>query len=235
MKLGLNPKRPDQRHLHLREHLASPLLPPLATWDGTPGAVIAMLANDTDGDCVLAAIGNGSSVQSACEGTPGLAFDAAAVRQLYRRLSPNDTGLNMISTLSLVGREAFLGRRIPHFAGVDFADRHAVMAAACAFSGVAIGVSLPPDFLDQFNAGLFDVSKPGDPELGHALYVVSYDDIGPDVATWGRVVPCTWDWFDYYVREAYVLLDEARAAASVDWQGLVEAAAELARQSGAGG
>jgi hypothetical protein len=233
VKLGRQQRPAHARSLALTDHAT--LSPAPAEWDGTPGSVIALYGNGQWGDCVLAAVANLSSVQAAAEGAPGLAFDEAAVVDLYHRMSPQDTGLVEVYTLDGIAKSGFLGRQIQHFAGVDFRSRDETKAAAYLFSGLLIGVDLPPDFMDQFDAGVFDVSKPGDPELGHALAVVGFDDVGPQLATWGRVVPATWLWWEAYCREAYVLLDAARLASSVlDGASLVAAAAELARETGAG-
>lgn len=234
MKLGRQQRPAHARFVALRDHASLP--PGMAAWDGTPGAVVDLYGNDRWGDCVLAGVANLSSVQAACEGRPGVRFAEADVVDLYHRLSPDDTGLVEVYTLGGIAKSGFLGVQIPHFAGVDITDQAEVMAAASMFSGLLLGVDLPPDFRDQFEAGVFDVSKPGDPSLGHAVVVGAYDGVGPDVLTWGRRVPATWGWWEAYVREAYVLLDAGRLASSVlDGASLVAAAAELARETGAGG
>ena len=185
MKLGRAQRPAGARFLRLRDHMAEPLPRAMAAWDGTPGAVIDIYGNDRWGDCVLAGVANLSSVQAACEGRPGVAFDPAAVVELYHRLSPEDSGLVEVYTLDGIAKSGFLGTAVPHFAGVDHTDQTEVCAAATMFSGLLLGVDLPADFGDQFTAGLFDVSTPGDPSLGHAVAVVGYDAIGPQIARSG--------------------------------------------------
>ncbi len=109
MKLGRLPKPADARHLHLADHLASPLPRAMPAWDGTPGSAIKMLGNNVRGCCVLSGIGNLSSVQAACEGNPGFSFGEEDVIALYDRLSPGDEGLVEVDVLQLA-RPAELAR-----------------------------------------------------------------------------------------------------------------------------
>ena len=102
------------------------------------------------------------------------------------------------------------------FASVDWHNHDEVRAAIYLLRGIYHGFQVPQSAIDQFNAGkIWDVVTPdGGIVGGHCIYtlayiaIIGYNDIGPVCMTWGRRQQMTWRFFDAYVDEAYVVIDD---------------------------
>jgi len=240
MRLGRLQRPAGARFLRLRDVANVELLPAPPAWDGTPGATIAMYGNDRLGDCTCAAVANLASVQAASEGQ-ALAFTEADVVAFYNAITGGaDVGAVEIDVLRRVQAHGFPlsgAWRLRAWAGLEHGDHDELRAAAAIYTGAYLGVELPDRWEAGVRAGIWsDTSGEPNPDNGHALVLVGYDQDHAVLATWGATVRATWAWMARYVVEAYVLLDEARCAVDV-LQGadLIAKAAELAAASGNGG
>jgi hypothetical protein len=238
MKLGRKKRPEGAKFLKLRDY--APVSLPAAPdgWDGMPGATIAMYANDRLGCCTIAAVANLASVQAAGEGLQ-LAFVEADVVAFYDAITGGvDNGAVEVDVLARVLSGGFPldGKwKIRAWAGVEHADLDEVRSAAALFQGVYLGVELPDDWQAGADAGHWDVTLDPDMENGHAVVIVGYDESGVTLATWGKTVKATWAWFQKYVVEAYVLLDDTRCSVDVlCGDALLADAAALAGQTGEG-
>ena len=219
MKLGRLPRPRNARFLRLATYTADPLPCAPPSWDGTPGATIAMYGNDALGDCTCAGLANLASIQTAGEGA-SLAFTDEDVKAFYFAVTGGqDTGAVEVDVLARVQSSGFPldGRwRIKAWVAIDHADLDEVRSAAALFQGVYLGVELPDDWQETLDAGAgWDVTTAPNPDNGHALIVAGYDAQGAKLATWGQIVPTSWAWISRYVTEAYVLLDASRLAVDV--------------------
>lgn len=222
--------------MRLRDYPGIQIPPAPPSWDGLPGATLRMYGNDRYGDCTCAAVANLASVQAAGYGQPLAFADPDVVKYYFDVTGGADEGANEIVVLSRVLSQGFNGWKIRAWAGVDVTDHGALRAAAAAYQGVYLGIDLPDGWGAGVAAGLWDVTGEPNPDNGHAVVVVGFDADGVVLATWGQALRATWAWVGRYVKEAYVVLDEARC--SVDVLGgaqLIADAAALAAESGSGG
>ena len=238
MLFGRLPRPDNARFLNLSNYATLPPAP--RAWGIPEGASFNLYDNDVHGNCVVAELGNHASLQAAAEGRPGLQFDTKKVDDFYFKLTGGaDAGLVMVDTMHAVTRDGFPGDGsylIPHFAGVDHTDQALICAAAFRFVGLAIGVALPDDWRVGWDDGLWEATKRPNPYNGHAVLFAGYDDLGPEIISWGQRIPASWDWFEAYCQEAYSLLDASRFSATVlNAKLLIEDLAVLAAETGQGG
>lgn len=239
LRLGRRPRPPGARYLRLRDYTPVSLPRGMEVWDGTPGATFKMYGNDSYGDCTIAAVANHASMQAAAAGM-SLSFpEKVAVDYYLAMTGGKDEGAVEVEVLALVAKNGFPaanGYRLRAWAAIDHHNRDEVRAAACAFTGVYLGVALPDDFEAGLQRGLWEVTGRPNPDNGHAIIMAGYDPDRVALPTWGLVLPATWDWMDTYVEEMYVLLDETHLSLDVlNGAQLIADAAALAAQMGAGG
>ena len=218
-KLGRNvpdvsPER-DKRFLQLRDFVVSPSwtglvsaplpVPPVSTDrdGGIPANSWGVLGNDRMGNCVLAGEAHYWMANSAMVDGKPIQIDEAALIALYRKLSPNDTGLYIGDTLLLEQKEGLLGEKIIGFVALD--KRHDFIKLAIhEFGGCKLGVNLPQSAIQQFNRNLpWSVVKGSANVGGHDIEAFGYDQKYIYCVTWGRLVPVEWPWLLAYWGEAF--------------------------------
>ena len=213
-RLGKKPDRLDRRTLRFSRYVVPDKLPPLpaAVDHGTRVSAWPMDGNDEKGDCVLAA--NEHAIRgwtTYADGTPKAVSEQQVVA-LYDQLSPNDDGLEMLSTLNLWRQDGLWGDTIDAYASLDKDSLLQAEYAIWLFGSVNIGMSLPDrntfgPWLDPAASG-----RPN-PSNGHAIILVGFDSTRRmfQAVTWGELVEMSYDWYLAYVDEAYAVLS------SVDW------------------
>jgi hypothetical protein len=224
-KLGKKPVRKDVRTLKLSTVLKA--LPPVPdTFDVDsqyPNLVDNnIFANDKYGDCVLADQAHHTLRFEIFEQNQLLPItDQEVINQYLKETGGADNGLVMLDALNewrqngwTVGGKTY---KIHAFASVDYKNHDEVKAGIYLFNGISIGVQVAQYYYDEFGKGNYFwdlVSSDGGIIGGHALYVMrylkvtGYNDIGPVFITWGKYVQVTWPWWDKYVDEGYIIIDE---------------------------
>jgi hypothetical protein len=224
IKLGKLPARVDSRTLKLKSILRVLVpIPPTFDVDSRYSFLKdnSMFLNDQLGDCVIAARAHQTIRFEAFEQKSQILIpDSDVSAEYFKETGGGDTGLVMLDSLNLWRQQGWSiqgkNYKIHAFASVDWKNHNEVMAAIYLLQGVYFGMQVPQSAIDQFNAGQVwqVVSDDGGISGGHAVYalkylqIVSVNQIGPTILTWGGYVQATWEFWDKYVDEAYVVIDE---------------------------
>jgi hypothetical protein len=178
-----------------------------------------MLANDTLGDCTIAAVGHAVQTWTANASKEATVNDAIAIEyyEKWDGYNPNDPETDQggveLSVLKDWQKQGFNGTPLKAFAEVNPLNVYHVKATIALFGGIYIGVELPLTAQDQ-NIWQLDpnastnASAPGS-WGGHALWVPTYDVNTLTCITWGAPKQMTWDWFQKYCSESYALFSPA--------------------------
>ena len=216
LKLGRLPKRTDARTLRLRNYISHevPLIPPpVINWQaGISGW--GMMANDTTGDCTIAAAGHMEMLWSKYTGTEWfptdnqILNDYSSITGYDRQTGANDNGAVELDVLNYWRTKGIAGQPIEGYASIEPPDATLVKQAVYLFGGVYIGFEVPQSALNQYDAGQeWDlVANDGGIAGGHAVPVFGYDLEGCTVVTWGTVQRMSWNFWNKYVDEAYAIL-----------------------------
>lgn len=215
-RFGKHPPRQDYRTLRLKKYFTTALAPPPASYDvldkvctklgaNDVAALFPMDANDTLGDCTIAAVAHAITAYCGLVGTKKI-MSTQAVTKLYMHLTGGiDSGLVELDVLNHWRQHAVDAEKILAFAALDIKNHEHVKQAIHLFGGVYLGFQVQRHCLEDFNA-----RKPWTPAPlthdGHAVYAVGYDKHGLTVLTWGSTQKATWEWWDECVDEAYAIL-----------------------------
>lgn len=223
-KMGKLPPRNDKRTLWLHD-FAAPTLPPpplLTRWRlALPqGFSMGVKLNNLIGDCAVAAPAYG--IQSFTANTPPLMDPAdGLVLGEYMQLSgyqptkpdgmlddnASDTGCVELDVLNRWRNVGLFGHQILGYTKVKL-EIEMIRQAIAVFVGSMVGVSLPDNFETELDAGLpwRDITMPPNPNNGHAMWAVDYDQNGPIFKTWGTYMHASWAWALKYLDEAYAVI-----------------------------
>jgi len=134
-----------------------------------------------------------------------------AVKETYFKLSNNrDSGLVERMVLDTWMKEGLFGNKISAYAPVNIKNRNEMMAAIYLFGSVYLGVEMPPNAEQQFEAHQpwHIVNFPEQPTGGHCVVATGYNRFGIDIITWGATESMTWGWWEAYGSEAWVVVPE---------------------------
>jgi len=222
---GKSPPTTDDRTLKMKTILRAnnlPAIPEVFDLDILyPGLVDKeMFLNDTYGDCVTAQHAHQTYRFENFEQGKQIVITNADVKAQYMKETGGvDSGLNMLTSLKIWRQTGFLiGDKIYKiyaFATVDWKNHDEVKLGCMLFNGVCFGMQVPKSAIDQNNNNLpwTVVANDGGIEGGHAVYllkwlkIVSINAIGPVILTWGMLQQATWEFWDKYVDEAYIIID----------------------------
>jgi len=214
-RFGKHPPKQDYRTLRLRDYLGALPAPPasfdvLATVyknlnDKDPTKLFPMDANDSLGDCTIAALAHAITVYRG-KVSKLIIPPVNQITKLYFHLTGGvDSGLNELDVLNYWRKTSFSGDKILAFATIDPKNHTHVQQAIQLFGGVYLGFQVQQNAVADF-----DARKPWTPGTltndGHAVYAVAYDANGVTVLTWGNTQAATWGWWDECVDEAYAIL-----------------------------
>jgi hypothetical protein len=216
VKLGKLPARVDERTLMLGRYVDRSALPaPPARLDLTSAVHDwPMYANDRIGDCTIAAAGHMIEAWTAAARAEAVEIAERAVLKAFDQVkvvdpATGEEGAVELDVLKYWRAAGIAGHTIGGFARVSTADHGLLKTAAYLFGGLYIGLQLPLTAQEQ---RIWDWSgKLGGPAApgswgGHAVDVVSYDQAGLTVVTWGSLQLLTWAFWDRYCDEAYCIL-----------------------------
>ena len=225
-KLGKLPPKHDSRTLQFANYLTPALLPATPKYYNWSSKVQSwpMMKNDEVGDCTIAATGHMIEVWTANTNKLAIVSDNDIIRA-YSDVSgydpktgENDNGAVMLDVLKYWRKTGIGGHKINGYIQVQTKNHAHVQAATYLFGSLDIGVALPKTIENQTGPGLkWDVPKQGlhgdgTPGSlgGHAVNIVSYDQTGVLLVTWGALQFATWKFLDAYCDEIYAVL-------SPDW------------------
>lgn len=223
MKFGRKPARRDPRNLQLRalrQLKALPPLPPSYHFDTdhpSPPIPTPAFGNDRWGDCVLAARAHATLRFERVEQDALIPIaDAEVLAQWRIENGGTDEGLFMLDSLKLWRSKGWTAAGRPYrcaaFAEIDPCNTGDVQAGIALFGSIQGGFDLPLAVTQNCYATapwdlVLGPLGATDPEGGHAMAVVGYDELGLDLITWGRRQRCTWAWFECYCSELYAVVD----------------------------
>ncbi len=176
-----------------------------------------MMGNDTNGDCTCAAAGHMIEEWTANTGTQKTLSDST-ILSAYRHFagSDPDAGASMLDVLKYWRKTGIGGDKILGFVQLQPRSTIQVKDSISLFGNCYIGVSLP-DFAVAANTNV--VTTPwvvppqgavGDaapnPDNGHCIPAVGYDDRNIYVVTWGTLKMMSWEFYQAYMDEAFAVL-----------------------------
>jgi hypothetical protein len=247
--LGKKPPKPGLPLLRLEKLAADNTIrlpTPGPTWDISHlRSDWGMFLNDKIGCCTAAAIAHMREVQSAQDGKEVIPTDDDVLK-LYEAVTAlenngqgydpstgaNDNGCVETDVLNYLRRNQFYGDSIFAFASVSPSNHNLVQVGAYLFGGLYIGIDLPLSAEQQLERGQpWDwvgghLGRPGS-WGGHAVNVVEYDPSGLTVVTWGALQRMTWQFWDHYVDESYVIVPQSWEATPPHWLNVQKIAADI--------
>lgn len=219
-RLPADPDRPSLRYAAVL-HPDQPEPPKTSDWlSPVPADAWGMLGNDEWGDCTCAGIGH-KIIGDVCVNDDGriVAITTTQTLGLYSAVTgfdpnagpsgdnPTDQGAVCQKVLEYVRKNGFLGHKFLAFAKVDIHDRDQVKRAIATFGQIYCGFDVPDSAMTQFNAGKpWTVVRGSTIEGGHCVPLGAYTEDGPDCVTWAKVQHMTWDFFETYFEEAWVIV-----------------------------
>lgn len=221
LKLGKKPVTFDSRTLKLGKYLSSTLVPPVSfsPAQAQPDSVwYPMDSNDTLGDCVEAATAHQiTGWTSAVNQNAAVVPSDVQVVAEYQIESPGNDGISMLAHMNRWQSNGLqLGNgtdKIDVFVSLNVQNVSELKAGIYYMGGVMLGVQLPSaiaNALDPTMGGTWSVPSSGatgdwapNPNEGHAILLLSYNENGANLKTWGTTIFATWDWITTYADEGY--------------------------------
>jgi hypothetical protein len=221
-KLGKNPPKFDKRTLLFGKYLTATLAPPPdAVNYAKPVSGWPMMGNDVYGDCTCAAAGHMIEEWTANNG-PEKTLSDAQILAAYNHFAHGnaDAGANMIDVLKYWRTTGIGGDKITAFTQLEPKNDIQARDAVNIFGNCYIGVALPNFAVtpgSNFLQTPWVVPPQGpvgdaapNPNNGHCIPAVAYDERNLYVVTWGALKSMSWQFYDAYMDEAFAVL-------STDW------------------
>jgi len=219
-KLGKHPPVVDQRTLRFGKYLTPALpSPPASVNYGAKVSTWPMYANDKYGDCTCAAAGH--MIQNWTANANGeVTPPTGAVVKFYEHFvgdpPPPDAGCNMLQVLNYWRKAGLARHNINAYAAIKLKNQAEAMSALYLFGSVYIGVELPDFAVESDMLAVPWVVPPGGPEgnaapnpnNGHCIPAVAYDENNLTVITWGEPKTMSWDFYNAYTDEAFAVLSQ---------------------------
>ena len=213
-KLGRLPARHDKRTLHFGDYADDLGAPPDNSMRPQSLVLWRMFGNDQVGDCTCAGAGNREIEVSAADDMPFEPQDSDIITA-YKAVSgwngvlndPSDSGCNMMDVLNYWRNTGIAGRKIGAYASVRPTNIRHVKQAVAFLEGLYCGWSLPDAWLNAPAGAVWDAATPN-PNNGHCMIVVGYDESGVSVVTWGALQKITWAGFACACDEAYAIASD---------------------------
>lgn len=195
-------RRPIARapRLSLGNYLTKKLPAPPGTADYTAKAAKAisqMYDNDKLGDCVIAGMAHVVGVLTGNSGTPPFIYKNQQIVELYSAIGgyvpgdpSTDNGCDEQTALNYwENKGAPAGsHRIAGFLAVDPTNPEEYRTALWLFENLYFGLELPDEWINPFPSAsgfVWDVAGPPDPDNGHCVVGVGYNEKGVTINTWG--------------------------------------------------
>lgn len=222
-RLGKAPAQPARPQLRLSRvlHEANlPAPPPAVDWQDDR-IVWPMYGNDSWGDCVWAETGHAvNQLTFYGQGAEVQPTDADILKG-YSDVTgfdpnagppgnnPTDNGTYVQDAMKYWRKTGVGGHKIVAYASLDVGNLDEIRHAIALFGSISVGLSFPASAMTQFNRGeVWDVVRGARVEGGHCVLAGAYDKDGVGIVTWGAETKMTWRFWQKYVDEAWVYLDE---------------------------
>ncbi len=222
-RLGKQPRRVDGRTLKLARYLTPslPAPPTSIAWQAkVPSGDLPLDGNGTLGDCVPAASAHTITVWTANAGQVVVPTQDQVVA-LYRKLSPQNTGVVILDFLNGWRGGFALGpgaNALTAYASVNPAVANELRQSVALFGVCFLGLELPDGIVNSPDplttpwavppGGAVGPTWAPNPQNGHCVAVFGYDATSVQLATWGSVIPASWEFLAAYCDEAYALLSQ---------------------------
>lgn len=246
VKMGRSRPKARGPRLRLGRYLqvSLPTPPPSVDYSskGEP-ALSNIYLNDKLGDCVIA---GGYHIVATETGNSGPLFtatdqqiiaDYSAIGGYVPGDESTDQGCDEPTALNYWVEHGFAdGTRPLGWLAVDAANRTELQMGLYLFENLYFGVELPDPWVNPMPSGngfRWDVAGDPDPNNGHCIIGVGYNDDGIQVDTWGLIGTVTWAALAKYFTppvygSAYVLLTpdqistgQSKAPNGVSWDALI--------------
>jgi len=222
-KLGKHRPKLDSRTLQFGAYLTANLAPPPATADWAKAVTQwPMMGNDQYGDCTCAAAGHMIEEWTANTGKVEILQDPTILKAYNHFAQGNaDAGANMLDVLKYWRKTGIGGDKIIAFAQLEPHNNIQLQDAISIFGNCYLGLALPnfavppnTDFLKipwlvPAGGAVGNAAAPN-PNNGHCVPAVAYDQRFIYVVTWGALKTMSWQFYDAYCDEAFAVL-------SSDW------------------
>lgn len=220
-KLGKHRPEIDKRTLRFGDYITTALAPPPAQVNyAGPVSTWPMMGNDQYGDCTCAAAGHMIEEWTANTGQQVILPDTT-ILQAYNHFAHGnaDAGASMLSVLKYWRKTGIGKDKITAFAALEPKNNVQAEDAINLFGNAYIGLALPnfavpPDtnFLDipwvVPAGGATGTNAAPNPQNGHCVPAVGYDQRQLYVVTWGALKTMSWQFYDAYADEAFAVLSD---------------------------
>ena len=221
-KLGKHPVKHDPRTLlfaaYCKRDLPAP--PPSVSWTKTiPDQGWGMMKNDAYGDCTCAAAGHMIMEWTVNTGAEVVIPDPDILK-FYNHFAHGraNAGANMLDVLTFWRKQGLDQHSIIAFTQLEPRSEIQAKDAVNLFGNCYIGIALPdftvPDGKDFLKIpwvvppkGPVGNAAPN-PENGHCIPAVAYDQRNLYVVTWGALKPMSWQFYKTYADESYAVLSQ---------------------------
>ena len=223
MLLGRVRSQSDPRTLQLRSYvdvLTLPVPPVREMVESTPAW--PMLANDRFNCCTSAAAGHMIHHWTAANQRGVFLTDDDIIRAQAQLTGDRLMEcVSMLSALKYWRKQGIGGHKIHAFVSGSKADDADLRCIVHLFGSGYVGLDLPafacagdpkgwPDIPWEIPASVAADAAAPNPDQGHCVAVVGYDDQSLYAVTWGRLKTMSWEFFQRYAEEVYAVL-------SIDW------------------
>ncbi len=198
----------------LRDYMKGSLPTPPKTFDYAPMVTggFPMALNDSLGNCTIAGAVHFLQLAYAEIGETFAYPGDDAVRSTYMGLTGGaDNGLVETDVLGKWMTDGLFGTKIAGYAPVNPKDDTEMRIAAYLFGAIYLGLEMPASAETQFEDHQpWSLTIPkGQPVGGHCVVASGANYSGIDLITWGAETTMTWDFWDTYGSEAYVIIPQA--------------------------
>jgi hypothetical protein len=217
-RLGKHRPEFDSRTLLFGAYTTSNLPAPPPSVDYSKAvASWPMMGNDNYGDCTCAAAGHMIEAWTANTGQQKTLTDSMVLSAYnYFAGDDADAGASMLDVLKYWRKTGIGGDKILAFTQLRLRSTIQVKDSVSLFGSCYIGISLP-DFAVAPGADLLATpwvipaqGPVGDaapnPQNGHCIPAVGYDEHNLYVVTWGALKMMSWEFYRTYMDEAYAVL-----------------------------
>lgn len=225
-KFGKHPPKHDPRTLQLKTYLRAELPAPPAvekSWMAKiPDKHWGMMGNDNYGDCTCAAAAHMIMEWTASTQHNPIVVPDASILQFYENFSGGDpdAGANLLDVLKYWRKTGLDQHQILAFVAISLKNPSLIKTAVNIFANCYIGIALP--HFAAYPPANMDITEipwilpPGgatgkaapNPNDGHCVAAVGYDEQSLYVVTWGKVKPMTWEFYVAYADEAFAVLSK---------------------------
>ena len=216
-RFGKKPPVIDTRTLRFGKYVHAKLTraPPAITW-GRNIRRWPLYLNNKFADCTCAAAAHLIENWTAAFGRE-VVLTTDQVLEFYRHFTkPGSEGdCAVLSVLKFWRSHGLAGHKILAFAQLERRNINEIRQAVAIFGGCYVGLALPKFAAVAQNPrdvpwvvpreGLNGNAAP-DPQFGHCVAGIAYDEQSLHVVSWGKVKTMSWEFYSDYSDEAYVLL-----------------------------